>query len=157
METTTFARLMQTGCVIGDQNGLTITIPSSWIIKGENRLSYTTLVRLIECCREYHWQTDILPNTKNNVSLDSICKSLYGEFINPILVGSVISITYLVIDIRRKGYSLRFEVRNTKTQTLCAKFDLVSVFYDPVTRKSIAPPTSVFDYLYVRCNQEVNK
>lgn len=157
METTTFARLMQTGCVVSDQNGLTLTIPSSWIIKGENRLSYTTLVRLIECCREYHWQTDILPNTKNNVSLDSICKSLYGEFINPILVGSVVSITYLVTDIRRMGYSLRFEVRNTKTQTLCAKFDFVSVFYDPVTRKPIAPPTSVFDYLYVRCNQEVNK
>jgi len=153
MEPTSLNMLMQTGCVVADLNGLTITIPPSWIIEGEDRLSYTTLVRLIECCREYHWQTDILPKINSNISLDSICKSIYGEFISPILVDSVISITYLITDIRRKGYSLRFEVRNTENQTLCAKFDLVSIFYDPVTRKSIVPPPSVFDFLSARCAQ----
>lgn len=148
---------MQTGCVVRDANGLILTIPKSWIIEGEDRLSYTTLVRLIECCREHHWQTDITQNIKNNMSLDSICKSLLGEFIKPIMVGSVISISSRVTDIRRKGYSLRFEVRDANTQTLYAKFDMVSIFFDPIAHKAIAPPACVFHYLSAKCTQEANR
>jgi radical SAM enzyme (TIGR01210 family) len=152
LESTSLDQLMQTGCVVKEKNGLNLTIPKSWIIGGEDRLSYTTMVRLIECCREYHWQTDIVQNIKDNIVLDSICKSLLGEFIKPILVGSDISISSRVTNIREKGYSLRFEIRDTNTQTLYAKFDMVSIFFDPLVCKAIAPPSSVFSYLSAKCD-----
>jgi radical SAM enzyme (TIGR01210 family) len=155
MEPASFDRLMQTGYVVRDINGLILTIPKSWIMKGENRVSYATLVHLIECCREYHWNIDITQNIKD-ISLDSICKSFRGEFIKPIMVGSVISISYMINDIRRKGYSLRFEVRDTNTQTLYAQFDMVSIFFDPVANKAIVPPSCVLDCLSARSAQVVN-
>ena len=155
METTSLDRLMQTGYVVRDINGLILTIPESWVITGEDRLSYTALVRLVECCREHHWEKDITQNVKDK-SLDSICKSLLGEFIKPIIIGSVIYISYRITDIRRKGYSLRFEVRDTNNQTLYAQFDMVSIFFDPVAHKAINPPSCVFDCLSIKCTQEVN-
>lgn len=149
---------MKTGLVICDQNGLTVTIPPSWIVAGEDRLSYTTLIQLVECCREYQWQKDILSKIeRRDIHLDSICKSLTCDFIAPILVGSTISISYCTIEVRRKGYSLRFEVRNTKNKRLRAMFKQVSVFYDPVARRSIAPPYCVLEYLSTYICEEVQE
>lgn len=148
---------MKTGCVRCKQSGLDVTIPPSWIVEGEDRLSYTTIVRLIECCREYHWKKDILSKiNKRKSHLDSICRSLSCEFIKPILVRSTIAISYCITEVRRKSYSLKFEVRNTIDRELCAEFSLVSVFYDPVTHKSLVPPPLILDYLYMLCSKEVN-
>ena len=152
MEITSLSRLIKEGGVTCNPEGLIVTIHPSWVVEGEDRLSYTTLIRLIECCREHHWQIDVLPRA-GGTSVDSICKSLTAKFTNAIPVGSVLSITYRVTGVRQKGYSLRFEVRDTKDQKVCAEFDLVSVFYDPVARKPTAPPASVFDHLSSLCSQ----
>ncbi|CAG0960618.1 hypothetical protein METP3_00804 [Methanosarcinales archaeon] len=154
MEPASFDCIIKTGYVKCNQDRLTVIIPPSWIVLGEDRLSYTSLVRLIECCREYHWKKDIL--SKINIEefpLDSICKLLSGEFTNPILVGSTISISYSITEVRRKGYTLKFEVRNSNN-ILCAKFILVSIFYNPVNQKSIIPPASVSDYFSTQCSED---
>jgi len=146
MEPTSLAKLMKEEGVSYLPNGLSVRIHHSWIVEGEDRLSYTTLIRLIECCREHHWQTDILPRIQG-VPLDSICKSIKANLMKPIIVGSVISIIYRVSEVRQKGYLLKFSVWNSIDQTLCAEFDLVSVFYDPRARRSVSPPANLFSHL----------
>lgn len=147
MDITSLSRLLEEGGVTYNSDGLTVTIHPSWIIEGEDRLSYTTLVRLVECCREHHWNIDILSRAEG-VPVDSICKSITGQFVSAIPVGSMVSITYRVAGVRRKGYSLKFEVRDAADGTLRAEFELVSVFFDPVACKAVAPPVSVYTYLF---------
>ena len=142
MDPTSLMYLKDTGCVISDANGLTVTINPSWIIAGEDRLSYTTLIRIIECCREHHWNLDILAYA-GDTPVDSILKTINANFINAILANSQIKITYKVTDVRSRGYSMRFNVFDAESQTLCAEIDIVSVFYDPVEHKSVAPPDTV--------------
>lgn len=157
MEPISFDRLIKTSCVKCNQDGLTVNVPPSWIVDGEDRLSYSSLVRLIECCREYHWQKDILSKiNKNDIHLDSICKSLSGDFINPIFVGSKVFISYSINEVRRKGYSLKFEVRNATNSILSAEFILVSIFYNPINHESIQPPDSVSDYLSLNANKDID-
>jgi len=152
METTSLVKLIEEDGAVCIPSGLKVTVYPSWIVEGEDRLSYTTLVRLIECCREHHWQTDVLPQVQG-VQLDSICKSIAATFTKPVLVGRVISITYEVTAVREKGYSLRFSVYDAVEQTLCAEVDLVLVFYDPVAHQPISPPATVFNYLVSVRNQ----
>lgn len=151
MEITSLGNLMREGGVTCNPDGLTVTIHSSWVVPGEDRLSYATLVRLIECCREHHWKMDVLPKAKDT-QVDSICKSIEAKFLSAIPIGSLISITYRVTGVRQKGYSLRFEVRDTKSQTLRAEVNLVSVFYDSVASKPVAPPDTVFNHLSNLCS-----
>ncbi len=146
MTPTTLKALIQEKDVILMPQGISITIQQSWIVKGEDRLSYTTLIRLVECCREHHWRSDI-ESILNNKSLDSICKSLSVNFIKPIKVGSKIIISYVVQEIRRTGYSLKFMVHNAQDKTLCAEVDLLSVFYNPKTSSAVIPPPIVIDQL----------
>lgn len=149
MEPTSLNRLLEESDVTCTPSGLTVTIHPHWIIEGEDRLSYTTLTRLIECCREHHWNTDIIPIAEDS-PIDSITKSITGEFTKAIPVGSVVSITCRVAEVRRRGYRLEFEVCNATDQTLHAEFDMVSVFYDPVAQKAVAPPASVTEHLLAR-------
>ena len=62
-------------------------------------------------------------------------------------IGSVISIAYGVVNVGQKSYSLRFQVCDKVDQRLCATFDLVQVFYNALTNKSIFPPKPVFEHL----------
>src|SRR5438067_7182998 len=105
MDPTSLSSLLDETGVTFTSNGLIVVIQHSWILAGENRLSYTTLLRLIECCREHHWNTDIMPEAKDR-SIDSITRSISGSFIRPIIVGDTISITYRVVEIRRRAYIL---------------------------------------------------
>ncbi len=146
MDPTNLFRLMETGCIVCRPDGLSVRIHPSWIVEGEDRLSYASLIRLIEGCREYHWNIDILPKA-NDTTVDSILKSITGNFSNPISAMRLITITYSVTDVRSKSYTLRFTVRDGEDQTLYAEFDLVSVFYDPITCKSEAPPKAVLNHI----------
>lgn len=146
METTSLVNLLKEEGVTQTPNGLILTIHPSWIVEGEDRLSYTTLIRLIECCREYHWQNDITSKCGETL-VDSTCKTLTANFIKAIPVESRISINYYVIEVRRKGYLLKFTVTNAEDQTLYAELEIVSIFYDPVKRTSIVPPYTLFEYL----------
>lgn len=152
MDVTNLNRLIAEGDVARHPNGLTVKVRDSWVIPGEKRLSYTTLIRLVECCREYHWEKDILPLMKET-RLDSITKSITAEFLTPIPVRSVISIVYLLTDIRSKGYALEFQVMDATDRSLRARVSMVSVFYDPDTGTPIVPPEAVSDFLSSRTSK----
>jgi acyl-CoA thioesterase FadM len=102
-------------------------------------------VRLIECCREYHWERDVAPLAGKNM-LDSISKSLHAEFKRPIMIDSVICIRYDIIEVARKSYRLRFEVIDGEQHQYC-NFHLVSVFYDSARKRSCMPPMIVLRQL----------
>jgi acyl-CoA thioesterase FadM len=142
LDVTSFKKLAEEEKVILHSDGIVVTARREWIIEGEDRLSYTTLIRLIECCREYHWQKDILPLTSDK-SVDSICKILTCNFANPISVGSLIFVKYQIISVRRRSYTIRFKVYDTKNDMLCANCDMVCVFYDPRLQKSTFPPDPI--------------
>lgn len=146
MDPTSLNRLIEESGVDRTPEGLIVTARPSWIVEGEDRLSYTTLIRLIECCREHHWNVDILP-WAGDTPVDSVTRAISGEFISTISSGSVIQITYRVIKVSQKSYSLRFEVRDKVDLRLCATLEVVSVFYDALSDRSIHPPDPVFDHL----------
>jgi acyl-CoA thioesterase FadM len=146
MDPTGFKFLIEEGGVTCNPDGITVLINPSWIIEGEYRASYTTLIRLVECCREYHWEIDIIPKAKGT-PLDSITKSVSGEFIRPIKSGIFVSISYHLIDVRDKGYSILFEIRDKSSQALYARITLVCVFIDLITSRPITPPISVYEYI----------
>lgn len=79
--------------------------------------------------------------------VDSISKLLTCDFISPIAVGSTVFIKYQVAEVGHKSYTLKFEVLETETNKLCVECRLVSVFYDPILRKSILPPQPLVDKL----------
>lgn len=152
MEITSLSNLLKEDDVVCKPSGILLTVDSSWIIDGEDRLSYTTLIRLVECCREYHWQTDILPECAG-FKLDSICKSLTANFIKPIQVGTRIFIKYYITTIRRKGYSINFKVYNATEQFIYAEVDIISIFYDPLNCVSIVPPPFITNGLNLLCRE----
>ncbi|HKT40506.1 MAG TPA: hypothetical protein VJR48_19190, partial [Ktedonobacterales bacterium] len=75
MQPTTLEGLLAEGGVRCFAGGLEVEVQRAWIVAGEDRLAYTAIVRLVECCREWHWQSDILPHA-GGALLDSITKSL---------------------------------------------------------------------------------
>jgi len=151
LDTTSLEKLKQTEEIAFMNDGIIVAVKDSWIVKGEDRLSYTTLIRLIECCREYHWQNDIVPVALGN-ALDSICKSITCNFISPITVGSRVFIKYQITNVREKSYALKFELFQTGSNKLCAECILVSVFYDSVSKKSTLPSDAIIDKLTDMCH-----
>lgn len=146
MEPTSLKNLIGEGGVTADVGRLLITVKPSWIVEGESRVSYTTLIRLVECCREHHWNTDILPRDQT-AHLDSITKSISGDFICPIPMNASISIDYRVNGVRAKGYSLAFTIHNLSQKTLCAQVNLICVFYDAISNSAVPPPLEIYQYL----------
>ena len=153
MQPTTLEGLLAEGDVRRFAGGLEVAVRPAWIVAGEDRLAYTSIVRLVECCREWHWQSDILPPA-DGAPLDSITKSFSGEFIHPIAVGSLLQITYQVIDARPRSYQLRFRLTTLHPDQHCATLDMVSVFYDPARDAVAEPPRAVADYLRARVSPD---
>ncbi len=146
MQPTTLDGLLAEGGVRCFAGGLEVEVRRAWIVAGEDRLAYTAIVRLVECCREWHWRSDILPHV-GGAPLDSITKSFAAEFTHPIALGSLLRITHQVIDARPRSYQLRFELTTLQPEQLCATLEMVSVFYDP-TREAVAEPSpAVVAYL----------
>ncbi|MGE5333863.1 MAG: acyl-CoA thioesterase [Nitrososphaerota archaeon] len=146
MQPTTLAGLLAEGGVRRFAGGLEVDVRRAWIIAGEDRLAYTAIVRLVECCREWHWESDVLSHA-GGAPLDSITKSLQGEFVRPIALGSLLRITHQVIAVRPRSYQLRFQLVTGDPEQLCATLEMVSVFYDPVRAAVAEPPPGVVDYL----------
>ena len=138
--------------IIGDK--IYIVIPPDWIVLGETRLSYTTILRIVECSREHHWNIDILSRAKT--PLDSITRCLECEFFAPILVGSKVIIRYAVIGHRRKSYKIRFEIVDEIRNKVCATIKMISVFYDPAENISVEPPTAVSEFLQKTLTTEIS-
>lgn len=123
-----------------------IATQRSWVIDGEDRISYTTLTRLVECCREYHWQVDLAPLIATS-TLDTTCKSLSAEFLQPIQAGEIVRIVYEVVNIRSRGYEISFHVKTQEPGVLHANYNVVLVFVVPSTGKITVPPTAVMSKL----------
>lgn len=149
MQPTTLAGLLAEGGVRRFAGGLELVVQRQWIVAGEDRLAYTSIVRLVECCREWHWQSEILPQA-GGAPLDSITKTFQGEFTRPIAVGSLLRITWRVVDVRPRSYRLRFELatqQSPESQQTCAMLEMVSVFYDPARAAVAEPPPGVVAHL----------
>lgn len=146
MQPTTLAGLLAEGGVRTFTGGLEARVQRAWIVADEDRLAYTAIVRLVECCREWHWQSDILPHA-GGVPLDSITKSFQGEFVRPIAVGSLLRITHQVVAVRPRSYQLRFQLATLDPEQFCATLEMISVFYDPARAAVAEPPSQVMDYL----------
>lgn len=146
MKPTSLKLLMQEGVTSREEDGLIVQIKPSWVVGGEKRVSYTTIVRLVECCREHHWNIDIVSRDKTNV-LDSITKSLECEFLRSIPVETKIYITYGIKEVRTRGYSIEFQIRDVTKELLFARIIMVSVFYSSREQGVIQPPIEVRNYL----------
>lgn len=139
MDTTTYMGLKNETTVIENENGIVIFIPSAWIISGESRVSYTTIIRLVECCREYHWMKDV--KCKDS-SLDSICGETTARFIKTIRADSTITIKYSIKDILKKRYKVEFVVLDN-SGNICCIVEMVSFFYDPEKMQSVEIPKDI--------------
>jgi acyl-CoA thioesterase FadM len=124
------------------QRGLELTVDPGWVVAGEDRVSYTTLLRLVECCRERHWSQDVAPADTGG-SLDSITRSVEAEFMRPLPAASRARITYRVTRCGRTSYALAFEVAEASSREPCAEVRLVCVFYDAAKRAAVMPPPEV--------------
>jgi len=125
--------------------GFISRVPMHWILEGENRVSYTALIRMAECCREYHWQKDIKPYVPK--SLDSTLKNFEAEFFKPLPLQQDICVLYNVGEVRNKGYSLHIRVLDHFKNDVYAKLAMVCVFYDLQTGVVTAPSLESLDNL----------
>lgn len=127
MDITSLEVLLSQTEILFRENGIEVKIPQSWIIEGEDRISYTTLLRLIECCREYHWKKDILPL---NYSVDSICGQINASFSKPLAAEQMILITYKIRCVFEKKYLIDFYIYDSNGY-LSGYVDMMLYFYDP--------------------------
>jgi acyl-CoA thioesterase FadM len=140
MDITTITALKLETKVIEKKDGISVFIPSYWVVSGEDRVSYTTIIRLVECCREYHWEKDVICH---NSILDSICGSLSSRFIKAIEVNSTIHIKYSIKDVKKNRYLLEFIITN-ENNDICCSIEITSFFYDPLKHQSIDIPDGMF-------------
>lgn len=147
MEPTTLVGFLETGAVQVANDGLRFIPRTSWVVDGEDRLSYATIVRLFECCREVHWQRDILPNLEDASPVDTTCTSLSARFLRPIIVGRSFTIRYAVTAISEKRYVLTLTILDIGDNEICAEGVLELAFYDPSARKAVIPPRAISESL----------
>jgi acyl-CoA thioesterase FadM len=142
MEITSLRDLVSSGTVEVTADGIIVKVTSDMVIAGEDRLSYTTILRLVECCREFHWEKDVLPSFDSG-STDSICRSVSARFRRPALVGMSIQISYHVTHVDEREYGLTFSLNNIADCQLCADVKLDNVFFDASSHRATSPPSSV--------------
>jgi acyl-CoA thioesterase FadM len=129
-------------------NGFSVlSVSPEWIIDGETRLSYTTIVRLIEFCREYHWNKDIKPFFSTTGIIDSTTKEFVCSFNQPVSLNSAVKIEYRFIEIRNRAYSLNFAVSDLSRQKLYVTVSMVCVFIDLVSLQPVLIPECIKNYL----------
>lgn len=126
------------------RNGIQVRIDPAWIIEGEDRLSYVSLMRLVEWCREFHWARDIRPVCPR---VDSVVRSMDVKFHRPVLAGSLVDVTYSVASVRSRLYSLVFCIHLHEPDTLLAEVKMACCFYDPIARCSLPGPGTLVHVL----------
>lgn len=126
--------------------GLKLVPTLNWVVEGEDRLSYTTLTRLIECCREHHWKEDV-EKIVGKSELDSITKSVSANYFHPVLTGKKILIKYQIKEVREKGYMSEFIITDEEQSVVYAEYSVVFIFYSSIANKVIKAPKEVLDNL----------
>jgi acyl-CoA thioesterase FadM len=128
MQPITFERLHNNFDLKLQDKGFIVAVQREWVVKGENRMSYTTALKLAECCREYHWTKDIC--SKSEVVLDSTVRNLSAEFRAPIFIGDEVSIIYSVPHIGTRSYILQVEIKKSDNFESAVIISLTNVFLD---------------------------
>lgn len=146
MDPITLEQLISTEVVEMLPDGLRVAIASSWIVPGEDRLSYTSAIRLAECCREHHWRTDF---ARLAPRLDSIVSRCIAAFRKPMLVDSHLEVRYAVTRVGRRSYDCTVAFLGLDEDVAERRGDVVltSVFYDPERRCAIDPPSQIKEVL----------
>ncbi|MDK2980884.1 MAG: hypothetical protein PWQ55_1231 [Chloroflexota bacterium] len=140
------SRLKKDNKIKFTSTGMVFRSKKKWVIKDETRLSYTTLTKLIECCREYHWEKDIQSSFKNH-NIDTTCKSFSAQFYKPVSYHSLLSIDYSIVNINKKDYEIKFVICDLYKNIVCSEFLMVQVFIDLSDFRSIAIPSDIHNLL----------
>src|SRR5262249_47190282 len=127
MDPTTLEGLLAHAEARTTPHGLSVVIPPAWVVATESRLSYATLIRLAECCREHHWRRDIVPRAPH---LDSIVVRCEAEFRSPVVVGAHLMIDYQVVRVGARSYDCSFAFRSASSSEPHGRVRITSVFYD---------------------------
>lgn len=147
MEPTVLENFIQNENVELLPDGIRVIVNPAWIVAGEDRLSYTTMIRLVEYCREHHWKTDVLSSEKDK-NVDSITKKIEATFEKPINVGEQINISYKINRLGNSSYTLKFEISDAiRIDTRFATVFLICVFYDSIRQEKINIPQTVRENL----------
>jgi acyl-CoA thioesterase FadM len=121
---------------------LRIRIDPEWALPGEDRIGYTTIVRLVECLRELHWTRDVIP-VIGGAAVDTITRRLELDFQGPVLVGSDVVGTYGVATVRNRSYVVTVLLEDRSRRTALVNGSLVSVFYDATAHAPVECPPPV--------------
>lgn len=134
-------------------NGLRLVVPHSWIVADEDRLSYSSAIRLAECCREHHWKQDLASIADK---LDSVVVQCNASFASPVITGSHIEVRYAITRVGSRSYDCTICICpvGSEVSTSHVQVVLTNVFYDPVSRGAIDPPPRVVAALLRLLNVE---
>lgn len=146
MQPVTLQQLLKANGIETINFGIVVHTQPTWAVPGESHLSYTTLTRLVECCREHHWNEDVTPYLPSPI-IDSICKSINAQFLQPVPISTTINITYKILQVRRKGYELLFKICSANMQETYAIFNAVFVFINTETKLSVIIPKAIANNL----------
>lgn len=134
--------VLQQGVACLTDGGIKVEILQEWVVDGEDRLSYVGIIRLVEFCRENHWERDIVSKLNGINKLDTITKNIKCDFFKPVLVNSVVTLKCAIIEVFRKGYKIAIHISDQEND-LISTAELGLVFYDPITQKSLVPSSEV--------------
>ncbi len=141
MGPTTLDGLRALCSVIMHEEGLELVVPGAWVVQGEKRLSYVTIARLAECCREYHWLKDIAPLDSH---ADSVVVECRGSFLKPVPPETSIGVYYRVVRVGGRSYDLLVELVDARGQgNLYARVTTTNVFFDADRTASALPAPSI--------------
>lgn len=146
MEPTTLDGLLATPGATVFPEGIRVVVSDSWIVSGEDRLSYASVIRLAECCREHHWKQDLASLA---AKLDSVVGRCDASFMKPVIAGSRIELCYAVTRVGERSYECTITIGPVGRYGAIpqARIVLTNVFYDPYSRGAIAPPRYVMEVL----------
>lgn len=126
-----------------EEDYLDFTVPTAWLGAGDTKLSYTTIVGLLEAVRDTHWQElGRMPKHMEH-DIDVTCASLEVEFLEPVLPGERYRASYCVTGIGSRSYEFAVRLSSTSRACTCVIALLTLVFIKASTGQATSPPDLV--------------
>jgi acyl-CoA thioesterase FadM len=131
MEIVTIETLKKQTDILFFNNYITMTIPENWVIQNENRISYLTQTKIIEGCRDYHWQKFSLKlHNLCDQNIDSVCRIIKSKYVKPIIINTRIIVEFKIIYINNNSYKMIFKILDYNKRYLYSLYNMHFVFYD---------------------------
>jgi acyl-CoA thioesterase FadM len=152
----TYAEFSKSFIPIQRPNGFDIVVRRDWIIPTEDRLSYASITRIVEWCREYHWIKDV---AFLGEMLDSTVVSMVARFNKIIFTGSNLRIEYVIGGVRSRSYTITVSIflLSSIGMKLSSEFDLQCVFVNPITKSPMCIPKAIYRVLLDRSSKKEQK